>query len=665
MSAPGNLVPQRPSSSLSRLRSADDASSVPRRGALWVMLSVLWCAATATVSYLLFVRPPYDLYAGDAKVVGTLTSARGAVKVRPDASIIWTDGTSGADLRVGDTIATDAGATADIRLSGGRSLELGPYTMVRLTDEDRKDGITDHLALTLVRGSVKARQGRDVPDDDSASFFKRMSELSGGRVKAPEAQQTELVIHANDKTFTLRGKEGSELGLAQERVGADPAVTGVKGTVALADTRAGTEERVSKADVVPMAVKKPGAVALLTGAPSPSVKVPPAAALAPPTFGKPLTLSGEALAAVSAPEPEEEEEPEAPVSGYAPPPPPAPPKPKPTPKPVEPDEDELQEVQPKVEEPASPTINMAPQFADNLPPSVYTPASLRNGCGAEDMPVYLEAPALARSPKKWLPFFDVQSAAGGGRVVRVYGEERFTDQRMLLPIKELCAAYAADLRGVGLSLTLRPGIVFERGGPAAYGEARRVFLGSLADFGDRPLTVHFDKLKAKDGTRAGAWLRGGPAGAGEAFKYTLHLASAAQLPALLRFISGNGRFVFSSRGPGGGAEQAHVVRDGRIIATLAGAKIKKSRARDFVVALRGAVGFIGDRSTFIDLPDARGNRIDYMKDQLSKNNEIRVLTRSRLVTLRVKDVVADPETLRLLSPTAEGVFREDVKLIVP
>lgn len=622
--------------------------------AVRIALFLLWATATLAISWALFDGRS-GATDGD-KLVATLTSSKGQVRVMPTGSILWNDAIQDQGLAYGDTLATGPNSRATIKMSRGRILTLGPNSMVSIEEEGQgADGRGPAVALSLLRGEIVASVTKDVKDGSERRSLDDLFSVLGGS-DSKEAGPAALTIATPTKSFVV-SESGASLSLFKGEDDLEPIVTNIKGDVrALAagedDTALSpavlqratrvTEAEVASAPAPEAKVEAPTAnLALLSVEPlatKPAVAPPSTTVATPRPKKKPKPATPE----IKAPAPKLAVQKIAPVT--------LPSSPEPAPEPVE----------------VIATPQLAPRIAQSVPRSLATPLTLAEACRG-DLNVAVEPPpGSGEKLKGWTPILEAQLAGQAGPVIRVEGKPVYAVQNLKLPIAQLCVLGGKMAREM-ISLVLRTGVRLKDDGPEAFSTAQRpLILMSLAELPDRPVTVHLSRVIAVEGETKG-WL---PMKSGNDLPteapFALSLVSTKLLPKIFPLLRGNRTIVISRKQPQGYAQRVQLATgSGQLLGSLASATRKEGALRRVSSVLGAEIAFVGRPEALVALPITRLNRLNLLEAMVNNEGGVTLISRQRAVLLRREDVESNPASVRALGIGATVAFKGNVEIVLP
>ncbi len=580
----------------------------------WLALvGVVWVVAVGVVLHSLIrfdVASPVD-----GPVLAKITLAVGTVKYRSETSILWDDARTDSGLRRGDVIATNKDGHALVDFPGGRRFVLGPNSMIGIEEEIDGNVSTGHLQLVLLKGQVAASmtQPRTPPLSPAAKAFESvMASLTAAQTEPKTIEP--LSIQSGGQVFELETRLESTLALSKapnspprvipaERVPLPPMVA--KGSAASLDAGSPVASALlSMLQMVPVLSRE--------------ILLPPVAEPAPAVMKIPKV----AIKPIAVP---------ARVRLMA-----SPPKKDPH------------------------TLN--PMIVRVQQSVLITGVSLRSECASTKDLLIPIVPRFHLPPSTiWQPFIEFRPA--GTAPFRMFGANQISRQFVKMPMAQVCGADAKARASGSFTVDLYPGHLGSGDVEPSMATDRptRLTLASLADLPEKPVTVHFDKLALGDAVLS-KWLAFSSA---KAQKIKIRLKSKAQLSALWRLFSGEGRVVLSNREATGPGVSVHFQDRSGWLATMVAPALDKGDVRTITKLLGADIAYTGVRDGYVRLPLAIKARLNLIEDNLRAEGELYLLVRDRAVRVTLDDMNQDAQSVVTVGQSATAIFRKGTRPVLP
>ncbi len=588
----------------------------------WLALvGVVWVMAFSVVLHSL-IR--FDLVKpADGPVLAKVTQAVGTVKYRTETSILWEDARTDQGLRRGDVVATGKDGHALVDFPGGRRFVLGPNSMVGIDEENDGNVSTGHLQLVLLKGQIAASmtQPRKPPLSPTAQAFESvMASLTAAQAEPKIIEP--LSIQSGGQVFELQTRLESTLALSKtpnfpprvipaSKVPPPPPPVAAK--VSVASTQAGTPG-------APVAPAKPAPLAILQMVPvlSREIVLPPVPEPVPAV----MTIPKVAIKPVVIP---------ARVLEMAPPP----------------------KTDPHTLDPLIVRVQKS---------VLITGVSLQSECASTKDLLIPIAPRFHLSPSTiWQPFIEFHPS--GAKPFRMFGANQISRQFVKMPMEQICGPSAKSRVSGNFTVDMYPGHLASGDIEAsmATDQPTRLTLASLADLPEKQVTVHFEKLMLGDGVLA-KWLAFSSA---KNQKIKIRLKSKAQLSALWRLFSGEGRVVLSNREASGPGVNVHFQDRSGWLATMNAPALDKADVRTLTKLLGAEMAYTGVRDGYVRLPLAIKARLNLIEDNLRTEGELYLLVRDRVVRVTMDDLKKDPQSIVTVGQSATAIFRKGTQPVLP
>jgi len=584
-----------------------------------------WLALLGTVLYLL-VQPAADDDDGGVKI-GRIVKLKGQVRARPSDSLLWSDLTKDQPLHDGDLLATGDAASADLRLIGGKGVQLGPNSLISLTVAESTAATPERqLEMKLLHGEVTARTEKVAPPSRH-SLLRVLHEMGVPAAQPP--RPLALEINSGKNKFALSAQDGAKLDLAKTADKTE--IVNVSGEVkTLAED--GTSQKLSTEDIVsrPQPITPPKAPAKV---PVASIQEPAAAKL--------------------------------PDIVFAPPPLPTPP-PATVPAPIR----HVTPVKLAVAKPLVPILmapkplppeSWLPRIANGQDQALFTADSLVPGCPAHDLPIILDAPTIPQGHSDWTPFIDIQPIAAASVKIRVLGTASYSRQTLSIPMLKVCDSLVVGSGVPAFGLHLRFGALLGKGLKEVVApQVARIMIASLRNWPDLPVTVHFNKATLQP-LSPGTWLRSQVLSGGSAVR----LRSATLLPKLIPLFAANGFVAIDERAVASSSTVVQFFALGKLTATLGTTDLDRAFVRSLAQLLGADTAFVGDVGALVNLPTGRIDRLSALDHLLHGGTNLRLISRQRVIEVDNASVQSNAAALNALAPSANTAITKDVEIIGP
>lgn len=604
-----------------------------RRTLWYVVTGTLWVAAFLAIVHALIrvdQRP-----ATGGPVIAQLTQAAGTVKLRSESSILWEDAASDLGLHEGDVVATGADGHVALDFPGGRRIILGPNSMMGIEAEKGTDLSTGHLQLVLLKGQVAASMTQPKkPVKAEGAFSKVMETLAVTAPAEPKLLLEPTSIKSGGQVFELETRVESTLALSKAPNAAPKVIPAAK--VPPPPPPPKVETKVASLSASPTAGPAAGSPTAVEPAAPLAVK-PPQVVL--PVLSKPIVLAPiEPVQPVAAPEPAVLKIPKVVIKKVVIP-------------------EKVLAPPPKID-----PHTLDPLIVRAQSSVLITGVSLQTACtSAKDLLIPI-APKFKLAPSTiWSPFIEFRPT--GISPFRIFGANQSSQQFVKLPMLQVCSGPAATRASGSIMVQMIPGHLASGDveESMASESPTKLTLASLADLPEKPVTVHMQKLTLGSAQTTNWLAFSSPKNT----PYRLRLKGKAQLSAIWRLLSGEGRVSLSNQSVNGAPTVVHFQEGRTWLASLAMPSVDKEDVRLIQKLLLADMAFTGSLDGYVRLPLAIKARLNLIEDNLRKDGEIYLLVRDRVVKVTVQDLDKDMASLATVGQSATAFFRKGTQPVLP